>query len=250
MSPFIAERKQRASNTAVGVVLAHLRDRLSPQIGEEGVRVQVLIGELLADGEMILVGAALGGETNAHGAHGRCIRAKTCGRNRHFLRRTDPFRRERIETRSAALETLGIVVHAIDGNRHGGVGKTIERVSAGPGLRARHQQSEVQRIEAAVRQVQNVVIADRGADFVRGGFQLRRRGGDLDGLGRGAHRQMHRHVGYAAGIHHDRIVAPRSEIRWRSPRSCMLQPEGWEIRRRRPARSLWFSQSPFPCPWP
>src|SRR5262249_26984581 len=89
------EWKQRTADAAVGIVLAAVRNHLTAQIIEERIRVQVFVGKLLADGEVILIRTALGGEADRHGPLGGRFCAETGSGNGNLVDGVDARGSER-----------------------------------------------------------------------------------------------------------------------------------------------------------
>src|SRR5258708_28844227 len=126
---------------------------------------------------MILAGPALGGEADVHGAAGGGVRARARGGGGDFFNGVDSRRRESEEAGTAALEALRVVVDAVDGDVHRGVGQAVEGAVAGGGggrLRAGHQSRELQRVASGEWQRLNEIVADGGGGGVAGGLELGR----------------------------------------------------------------------------
>src|SRR5258708_1778753 len=92
---------------------------------EVGGGVEILVGKLLQDFVEVLIGAALGRHAARHGALPAGIRTQACGGDRDLLHGVNAAGAEFVEAGAAALPTLGIVVHSVDRDIHGGVRQPI-----------------------------------------------------------------------------------------------------------------------------
>src|SRR5262249_50951880 len=199
-----ARDRQGTAQVAAEIVLADFGPDLAPRVAEECIGVQSIVAQLVEQAAMILAGSALGGEADVHGAAGGGVRARARGGGGDFLNGVDPRRREPEEAGAAALEALRVVVDAVDGDVHRGVGQAVEGAVAGGGggrLRARHQRRELQRVASGERQRLYEIVADGGRDGVAGCLELSRGAGYLDGLGHLADRELDVDVHRARGFY-------------------------------------------------
>ena len=161
-------------------------------IAEEPIGIEPFVFSLIQHLTVILISTAPGRHADLHGAFAARIRTQATSGNAHLFNRINARWSEGEETRAAALEALGIVVHAIERDVERGVRQSVVRaVPLTTASRiARDQTGEVETVAAGEGQVLNQLVANRGADFIRGGVQLLGARRHLDRLRRGADLQV------------------------------------------------------------
>src|SRR5262249_21584466 len=149
------ERDERPAERGDDVVIAHPVSRQSLEVAEESVGVERFVFSLIEHLAVIAVGAAPGRQAELHGAFAAGIRAKAGGRNAHLLDGVNARGGEGKEACAAALEALGVVVHAVQRDVERGVGETVVSavpITAGSHI-ARDQRGEVKTVAAYEGQV-------------------------------------------------------------------------------------------------
>src|SRR5262249_47624928 len=104
------------------------------------------------------------------------------------------------EAGAAALEALGVVVHAVDRDVQRGVWEAVERAVplTGASRIACDQRGEVEPLPTGVGQALDQFAADRAAHFRSRGVELLRARRHLDYFPRGADLQVNRDIGSAS----------------------------------------------------
>src|SRR5262249_32191861 len=102
------ERQQRAADGADRGVPAHFGALYALQVVVDRIRVEGFVAKLMQYLSVILLGPALGYQTNLHRAFAARLRAQPRRRNGHLLDGVNARRGEGEEARAAALEALRI----------------------------------------------------------------------------------------------------------------------------------------------
>lgn len=179
-----------------------LRDVVA--VVEPGVRVELVVAQVVVGASPVLVGAGAGGELYLDGP--------LTGRRGALRRRADGDLLYRVEARAdtgeepvARLQVVVLGAHAVNRDVDGALRQTVDRGVAGGARRVHPRQGgdEVERAAAACRQLRNLVDVEGGRHRRR--LRLDDRGApfDDDGLLEAADIQLHGDAGGHTGIHPD-----------------------------------------------